>query len=165
MVGQLWKSLARSNACAVKLVIRIIHLVTTEDSLQATLIECLIMGHEGKALYQWFYLFPYFWEHWSLFSILTSEAMHLSTPIIIVIWLWLDQRIESIYDFTITHNHYSNRANTGSLVVSCLEVYCCKVSHLSSLYLFHMCFEISATSSRNHLGSNTSISLPCERIS
>ena len=36
---------------------------------------------------------------------------------------------------------------------------------LSLLYLFHTHLEIPATSSRNHLGSNTSMSLPCESIS
>ena len=65
MVGQLWKSLARSNTWAIEWIIRIIHLIAAKDSLQATLIESLIMGNKWKPLNQWFNLFPYLWEYWS----------------------------------------------------------------------------------------------------
>ena len=94
MVGQLWKSLARSHTCAVEFVIRIIHLIATEYSLQATFIKGLIMGHEWEPLYQWLYLLPNFRENWGIFSILACEAMHLGTPIVIIVRLRLDQRIE-----------------------------------------------------------------------
>ena len=94
------------------------------------------------------------------------ESVHaLATPIIIVIGLRLNQRVERVYNLAIPNDHDSHRANTGSLVVGSLKVYRSKIPHLSSLYLFHMCLEISATSSRNHLGDKTSMSLPCERIS
>ena len=63
VVGQLWKSLAGGHTGAVKLVIRIVHLVTTEDGFQATLIEGFVVGHEGKALYQGLYLFTHLREY------------------------------------------------------------------------------------------------------
>ena len=46
----LWECLARSDACAVERIIRVVHLVSAEDSLQTTLIESFVMGHEGKSL-------------------------------------------------------------------------------------------------------------------
>ena len=162
----LWECFARSDAGAVERIIRIVHLVSAEDSLQTTLIECLVMGYEGKPLDQWLYLFPDFREDGGILCVLTCETMHLGTPIIIIIGLRLDERVEGINNLAISDDNHTNGADTGTLVVGSLKIYCCKVSHIQpSLYLFHMCFEISATSSRNHLGSITSISLPCERTS
>jgi hypothetical protein len=89
-----WKSLAGSHTSTVEFIIWIIHLVTTEYSLQATLIESLVMGNEGKSFNQRLNLLPYLWEYRCFFGILTSKAMHLRTPIIIVIGLWLNQRVE-----------------------------------------------------------------------
>jgi hypothetical protein len=94
MVGQLWKSLAGSHTSTVELVIRIVHLIATEDGFQATLIESLVMGHEGKALYQWLYLFPDNGEYGGLLGVLACQSMNLGTPIIIIVRLWLDQGIE-----------------------------------------------------------------------
>jgi len=91
MVLCLWECLARSDAGAVERIIRIVHLVSAEDSLQTTLIECLVMGYEGKPLDQWLYLFPDFREDGGILCILTCETMNLGTPIIIIIGLRLDQ--------------------------------------------------------------------------
>ena len=55
MVLCLWECLARSDAGAVERIIRVVHLVSAEDSLQTTLIESLVMGYEGKSLDQWLY--------------------------------------------------------------------------------------------------------------
>ena len=158
--------LARSDAGAVERIIRIIHLVSAKDGLQTTLIECFIMGYEGKSLDQWLYLFPDFREDGGVLCVLTRETMHLGTPIIIIIGLRLDQRVEGIYNLAIPDDYHTNRADTGAFVVGSLKIYCCKVSHIQpSLYLFHMAFTLSAVSSLNHLGERTSMSLPMERIS
>ena len=62
--------------------------------------------------------------------------------------------------------HQRSRHWFAHCFVGCLKIYSSKVFHrLSSLYLFHMCSEISASSSRNHLGESTSMSLPIVRIS
>ena len=117
MVGQLWKSLTRCNACAQEFIIRIVHLIATEDSFQARFIEGFVMCHKGKAINQRLYLFPHLRKYRCIFSVLTSQAMHLAAPIIIIVGLRLDQRIKSIYNLAITHYHYANGANTGSLIV------------------------------------------------
>ena len=46
----LWECLARSDAGAVERIIRIVHLVTTENGFQTTLIKSLIMGHQWQSL-------------------------------------------------------------------------------------------------------------------
>ena len=69
MILCLWKSLARSHTSAVELVIRIVHLITTEYGFQATLIEGLVVGHEGQTLNQGLDLFPNLGEYWGLFCI------------------------------------------------------------------------------------------------
>ena len=132
VVGQLWKSLAGGHTGAVEFIIRIVHLVTTENCLQATLIEGFVVGHEGKPLYQRFYLFPHHRENGGLFRVLASEAMHLGTPIIIIVGLWLDQGLKRIHDLTIAHDHHTHGADAGTLVVGRLKIYCCKVSHIQS---------------------------------
>jgi len=136
MVGQLWKSTARSHTGAVEFVIRIVHLVTTEDGLQAALIESLVMGHEGQALNQRLYLFPYLREDRRLLRILATETVDLAAPEIIVVGLRLYQGIERVHNLTTPDDHHTYRADTGTLVVGRLEIDCCKVIHyLSALYL------------------------------
>jgi hypothetical protein len=90
MVLCLWECLARSDAGAVEWIIRVVHLVSAEDSLQTTLIESLVMGYEGKSLDQWLYLLPNFREDGGILCVLTRETMYLTTPIIIIIGLRLD---------------------------------------------------------------------------
>ena len=130
MVEQLWKSLARSHTGAIELVIRIVHLITTEHSFQATLIERLVMSHQRKSFNQWLYLCPHLWEHRGIFCILSSQAMYLRTPIIIVVRLRLNQGIERIHYLAIAYYHHAHRADTGPLVVGSLKVYCCKVCYI-----------------------------------
>ena len=91
MVLCLWECLARSDAGAVERIIRVVHLVSAEDSLQTTLIESLVMGYEGKSLDQWLYLLPNFREDGGILCILTRKTMYLGTPIVIVVGLWFDQ--------------------------------------------------------------------------
>ena len=100
-----------------------------EYGFQATLIEGFVMSHKGKSLNQRFDLLPNFRKHRCLLCVSASESMHLRTPIIIIVGLWLNQRVERIHDLTITYNHHANRADAGALVVGCLEINSCKVSH------------------------------------
>ena len=110
----------------MEFVIRIVHLVTAEHCFQATLIEGFVMGHKWQSLNQWLNLFPNYRKYRSLFCVTTRQSMYLRTPIIIIVGLWLNQRVEGIYDLTITHYHHTNGADTGSLVVGCLKIYTSK---------------------------------------
>ena len=138
MVGQLWKSLARSHTGAIELVIRIIHLIATEHSFQATLVERLVMGHQRKSFDQWLNLCPHLREHRGVFCILSSQTMHLRTPIIIVVRLRLNQGIERIHYLAIAYNPtpteqtlvrsllaVSKSIAAKSLIVASHSVRCC----------------------------------------
>ena len=140
MVLSMWKSLARSHTCAMEFVIRIVHLITTEHCFQATLIKGLVVSHKRKPLNQWFNLFPDLWEHWGLLCVLSSQAMYLSTPVIIIVGLWLDQRVEGIYGLTITHYHHSNRADTDERSLLAVSKSIAAKSRICRLYICSTCF-------------------------
>ena len=69
------------------------------------------MGYEWQAFYQRLYLRPYFGEYWCVLSVFLAETMHLRTPIIIIVRLWLDERVERIHYLAITHNDDTYRTN------------------------------------------------------
>ena len=123
----MWKSTTGSHTGAMEFVIRIVHLVTAENGLQAALVKSFVVGHEWQTLNQRLYLLPYFWEDWCLFRILSAEAVDLAAPIIIVVRLRLNQRIERIYNLTIPDYHHANGAHAGPLVVGCFKIDCCEV--------------------------------------
>jgi hypothetical protein len=75
----------------VEFVVGIVHLVTAEHGLQTAFVESFVMGDEGQALNQRFYLLPYFREDWGLLSILTTKTMNLAAPIVIVVGFRLNQ--------------------------------------------------------------------------
>jgi hypothetical protein len=101
MVSKIGKNSARYAQGIVKLIIRVIHLIDTEDGLQTTFIKGTIMGHKGQTFYQRFYLSPYLGEHGGIVRILTAEAVNLAAPVIIVVGLWLDQGVERIYNLSV----------------------------------------------------------------
>ena len=111
----------------------IIHLIYTEYGLQTTFIERFIMCHKWQPLYQRLYLRPDLREYWSILCIFLTKAMYLATPIILIVRLRLDERIECIYDFAIANNDNPHRTNTTTLVIGCFKIYSCKVSHDSVL--------------------------------
>ena len=130
MVGQIAERPTRRPKGAKELVVGIIHLITTEDGFQTALVERLVVGNERQSFYQRLYLSPHLGKDGSLLSIVSRKTMHPTTSIIIIVGFGLDERIESIGDLAIPHNHHSNRTNACALVVGRLEVYCRKVSHL-----------------------------------
>ena len=108
----------------------------TEHGFQTAFVEGLVVGHEGETFNHRLNLCPHFWEHWGILSILTAEAMYLAAPVVVIVRLWLDERIERFYYLAIANNHYANRANGTALVVSRLKIYCCKISHGLFLLIF-----------------------------
>ena len=127
----LWKSLAGSHTSAQEFIVRIVHLIAAEDGFQAAFVEGFVMRHQWQTFDEWFYLFPHFGEDWSIFCVLTSQTMYLTAPIIIIVGLRLDQRIERIHDLTIPDNHNTNGADAGPLIIGSLKIYSSKVSHIS----------------------------------
>jgi hypothetical protein len=49
--------------------------------------------------------------------------------VVLIVRLWLNERVERIHNLTVAHNDNANGANGRALVVSCLKIYSCKISH------------------------------------
>ena len=120
----------RHTKGVVELVVRIIHLITTEYCLQAAFIEGSIMSHKGQALNQRLYLFPYLRKNGGIVCVFTTEAVNLRTPVVIVVWFRLNEGVEGIHNLSVPDNNYAHRTNRTPLVIGCLKIYCCKISHI-----------------------------------
>ena len=129
VVGQVPQQALGGDAGTVELVIGISHLVATEDSLQTTLVEGLVVSDQGKSLDEGFNLRPHIGENGGVVGILMTQAMDALTPITVIVGLGLDKRIERVHNLPITHNDDTNRADAGALGVSGFEVDSGEVLH------------------------------------
>ena len=129
-----WPTLARCYAGAIELIVGKVHLIDTEDSFQTTLVEGLVMSHQRQSLNKRLYLPPHFGEYGCILCIFSTKAMHLTTPVVIILRLWLDKRIELIHYLPTPHYHYANRAHRRAMVVGSLKIYGCEVLHIYLLY-------------------------------
>ena len=66
------KHSASDTEGVIKLIVGIVHLIATEGCLEATLVEGLVVCHEGQSFNQWLYLRPYFREEWGRVGIVTA---------------------------------------------------------------------------------------------
>ena len=66
------KHSARDTKGVVKLIVGVVHLIATEGSLEATLIEGTVVSNEGQTLNHGFYLRPNFREEWGRVGIVTA---------------------------------------------------------------------------------------------
>ena len=101
-------TLAGGYAGTVKLIVGIVHLVDAEDSLQATLVKCLVVSDQWQSLYERLYLLPYFGKYRCILRVFSTQTMHLAAPVIIILRLGLDEGIELIHYLPIPHYHYTN---------------------------------------------------------
>ncbi len=186
MILQSWQHTTRNAKRIVELIIWIVHLIDAEHGFQTAFVKGLVVCYERQTFYQRFYLLPYFRENRCVVCVITAQTVYLTTPVIIIVWLRLDERVEGINYLTIPNDDDTNRANTTALIVRSFEIYCCKIFEpcskifalgrvetsftllsltpifhfLSFLYLSHIIFILLAISSRKVAGSSTSTSLP-----
>lgn len=106
-----WPNLTRSDASAVELIVRIVHLVNTKDGLKAAFVEGFIVGHERQTGYLRFYLPPHFREYGCIFHICGTQAMHAATPVVVIRRFGLDERIELVDYLTATNDNHANGTN------------------------------------------------------
>lgn len=136
MIGSKRESTARCYTCAIEGVIWIIHLITAKNRFQATLIKGLVVGHQRQTFYKRFYLSPYFGEYRSLVGVGLCQSVYPCIPIKIIIRFWMDERIVRIHHLTTTHHNNTYAAHAGSLIVSGLEIYRCKIIHAAKIMIF-----------------------------
>ena len=116
---------ARSDAGAIELIIGIIHLINAEDGFQTVLVEGFVMSHKRQAalavhavdafdavlLEQGFHLFPHEREDGRILGVFGAKPMHLSTPVVVIFWLGLDEGIKSIDNLSVANDDDTNRTN------------------------------------------------------
>ena len=114
---------------AMELIVGIIHVIATEDRLEAILVKGFVVGNQRKTLDQRRNLSPYLGEGGGMTGVTFGKAMHLGAPEVVVVGLRLDERIERIDYLAISYNNNTHRAYTRGFVVGCLKVYSSKISH------------------------------------
>jgi len=129
MIRQIFKCPTGGRQRVVELIVGVVHLIDTEHGLQAAFVKRLVVGHKWKTFYQRLYLCPHLGEHGRIIGIFAAETMNLTAPIVIIVRLRLDKRIERIYYLTAANNNNTYRANATALIISRFKIYCCKVLH------------------------------------
>ena len=122
-----WQSfpemLSRGATSAIKLIVRVIHLVATHYGFEAAFVERAVVCHEGQALNERLDLTPNVREHGSVLGVLLGDAVDERVPIEVIVRLGLDEGIERVDKLALADNHHAHAANAATLVVGGLEVY------------------------------------------
>ena len=75
----------------VELIVGIVHPIDAEDGLEAAFVEGLVVCHKGQALDERLYLCPHVGEDGGVVCVGIAEAMHLLTPIVVVVRFGLNE--------------------------------------------------------------------------
>lgn len=102
------KVFSRGAERIVEFIVRIVHLIAAENGFQASFIESGIVRDQRQSLDEWFYPCPYAWKYRSIVGVVVTKAMYLLAEPLVVVRLWLYQRIEPVYHFPTSHNHYAD---------------------------------------------------------
>lgn len=92
----------------VELVVRIIHLIDAKDGFQAGFIEGAVVGNKGQTFDERLDLCPDLREDGGFFSVLATKAVDTGAPVVVVVGLGLDERVEGIYYLPTSHNDYTD---------------------------------------------------------
>lgn len=122
-------------AGAVEGVVGVVHAIGLEDGFEAAFIEGAVVGDEGKVSDLGRDLFPDFWEEGGVFGVFLGEAMDLGGPVGVVVGLWMDEAVESVYDLSVLDHDDADAAYAGSAVVGGFKVYCYEIVHVLSVFL------------------------------
>ena len=91
VVTPLGPAFARCHAGAVELVIGIVQLVDPKGGFEAALVECLVVGDQGKSLDEGLYLLPHRRKYGCLLGICGAKAMYSAAPVVVVGRFGLDE--------------------------------------------------------------------------
>ena len=130
VVGEMAECSSGGAERVVELIVGVVHAIDTKDGFKTAFVKRFVVGYKGQALDKRLYLCPYLREDRGIVRVLLTQAMHLRTPVVVIVGLWLYEGIERIYYLTIAHYDDANRADRTALVVCRLKIYCCKVSHI-----------------------------------
>ena len=134
VIGQQFsKVFARGATGAIKLIVRVIHLVAAHHSLEAAFVEGTVVRHQGQALDKRLNLPPDVRKHGRVLGVGLRDAVDHRVPIKIIIWLGLDEGIERVHELPFPNNHHADAAHAGALVVGGLKVYGSEGVHFSKI--------------------------------
>ena len=125
-----------SRQGVVELVVRVVHPIHFEHSLETSFIETGVVRNEREALDERFNLLPDVWEYRCIFSVLRPKSVNPLAEPLVVLRLGVDETIEGVHNISVTHYHHSDGAYAGGLLVCRLEVYCSKICHFFPYVLF-----------------------------
>ena len=118
-----------SREGVVELIVGIVHLIDTEHGLEAPLVETGVVRNEREPLDERFYFLPDVWEYRCIFGVLRAKPVYLPAEPLVVLRLGVDETVEGVHNLPVTHDHHSDGAYTGGLLVRRLEINSCKISH------------------------------------
>lgn len=117
------------------LIVRIIHPVTFERSLQTTNVESCIMCHQRQILNQGFNIPPDIPEDSRSASIRIRQTVHSDTEPLVVLRLRFDKTIIAVDNLSVSYNNNPYTAHTGRTLVGSLKINCGKIPHNTSISL------------------------------
>ena len=129
VVGKIAETTARGPKGVVKIVVGVIHSIYPEHGFQTPFVKGLVVRNKGQPFYQGNYLGPYFRKNGRLVGVGMRQTMNTRAPVGVVVGLWLDEGVETVYYLAATHHYYAHRAYTAALGIGSLEIYRRKVLH------------------------------------
>src|SRR5574344_1071823 len=114
-------------------IIRVIHLICPECSLEASFVESGIMRYQWKALDAWCNLFPDIRKYRSLVRISLRQSVNSLAAPVVIVRLRLNQGVESFDEFATTHDNNAHRAYAGRVRIGSLKVECSERVHSDSI--------------------------------
>ena len=113
----------------MKLIIRIIHAVSTENSFQAAFIKGLVVRYQWQAFNAWSYFLPHNGKDRSIPGICQRQTMHAGIPISVILRFGTDEVIIMVHNLSITYDNHSYTTNAGTLFVGRFKINGSKIFH------------------------------------
>ena len=130
MVGQHALELpARRAACAIELILRIVHDIFLKHRPQTALVKLTVVSHQRQPLDKRLYLAPHIGKFRCVSHILQCQPMHPCVPIREEVGMRINKAVELVGNLSVSHHNHSHAAHTAVALVGCLKIYRCKILH------------------------------------
>ena len=129
VIRQLLELALGGHAGAIKIIVRVIHLVAAEDRFQAALVKGFVVSHQRQSLDEGLNLCPHVRKHGRIVGVFMPQAVDALAPVAVIVGLGLDEGIECVHNAAVTHNDNAHRAHAGALAVGGLKIDGGKISH------------------------------------
>lgn len=114
---------------AMKLIVRIRHIITPMSSAETPLIKFTVMRHQRQVAYHLHRLSPDLREVIGRIRILLGYAMNLDKFRIIIVRRRVHKAIEPVNDLTVSYHNNTHRTDTRRIIVGRFEVNSCEILH------------------------------------